>query len=577
MTRSLKHGLLEHERVIVEDMTVGELADRLKCSVTIVIVELLSRGIIANKNQLLKKSQIIQFLQDFSIAFEQVQQQAQETSERVMVAKISQGQELRLPVVAVVGHVNHGKTSLLDFLRKTKVVDKEKGGITQHVAAYEVATKYGNLVFLDTPGHEAFSTMREQGVLIADLVVLVVALDDGVKPQTVESIKKIQEYGATTVVALNKVDKVAPDRLDVVKRQLADQGIVADEWGGDVPMVPISAKTGQGIEELLEVIRLQADILDLRTSSTEPAQGVVLESMIEHGRGVVATVILHKGQLRKGNYFICGKTSGRVSSMQNYFGTLLGCVGASVPIIIAGFSELPQAGDIFEFATLEQVKKHKNEQQKLVAPVLNRTGNEHPEGLNIMVKVGTLLSKDALLSSLKKLNEKHSNKITLIDIGIGDITENNVELAVTTGSMIYGLGVKINKSAFSFAKKVVEVKLFDVIYKLLEDVEQTLIGMQKKVIKELPMGIALVKAIFKIKGLGTVAGAGVQEGTIKKGAKFKVVRDGVVVGRGVIKTLQKERSAATSVSVNQDCAFASDAFSDWKIGDLIHCYVEEIQ
>lgn len=574
MSKSFKHGLLEKEQVIVEDMTVGELADRLKCSVNTLIVELLIRGIVANKNQLVKKSQIVKILQDLEIPFVEPKVNTETALERVMEAKSSNGQELRLPVVAVIGHVNHGKTSFLDFLRKTKVVDKEKGGITQHVAAYEVATKHGNLVFLDTPGHEAFSMMRERGVLIADLVVLVVALDDGVKPQTVESIKKIKEFGATTVVALNKVDKVKEDRLDIVKKQLADYGLVPDEWGGDIPMIPISAKTGIGVNELLEVIRLQADILDLKTSSTQPAQGVVLESMMEHGRGAVATVILHRGKICKGDNFVCGKTSGRVSSMENCFGKQLSCAGTSVPVIVAGFSALPEAGDIFEFATIDQAKKHKVDQNKATTATTNRLSHDTVDGLNLIVKVGTLMSKEALLTSLQKLNEQHENKIKVIDSGIGDINESNLDLAITTGSVVYGLGVKVNKIALANAKKPVVVKTFDIIYKLLEDIEETLKKRAKGVVEEKQLGIARVKAIFKIKSIGVIAGAAVEEGSIQKNAKFRVYRAGAVVGNGVIKTLQKERASVATVSAGHDCAFASDNFSGWKIGDEVRCYIE---
>lgn len=576
MNKSFLHGLSENEKVVVEDMTVGEFADRLKCSVNILIIELLSRGIVANKNQLVKKSQIIKMLQDLSIPFVEPTVNTESALERVMEAKSSTGIELRLPVVTVIGHVDHGKTSLLDYLRKTKVADKEKGGITQRVAAYEVSTKYGNVVFLDTPGHEAFSMMRERGVLIADLVILVVALDDGVKPQTVESIKKIKEFGATTVVALNKVDKVKLDRIDIVKKQLTDYGLVPDEWGGDVPFVSISAKTGQGVEELLDVVRLQADILDLKTSSVQPAQGVVLESMIEHGRGYVATVILHRGKLCTGDYFICGKTSGKVSSMENCFGKKLSCAGASVPIVIAGFSSLPEAGDIFEFASSEQVKKHKNEQDKAVIVTTNRLSSDQDGGIGVIIKASTLLSKSALLTSLKKLNEKHEVKIKIIESGIGDINESNFDLAITTGSIIYGLGVKANKLALAQTKKPVTVKTFDIIYKLLEDVEQLLESSRKRIVEETQIGLARVKAIFKVKSIGTIAGAAVIEGSLQKGAKVRVYRGGVVVGGGVIKTLQKERNMVTSVSENHDCAFALDNFSGWKIGDEIRCYTETI-
>ncbi|MBI2353378.1 translation initiation factor IF-2 [Candidatus Dependentiae bacterium] len=578
MSKVFLHGLSENEKIAVEDMTVGELAARLKCSVSTLIVELLSRGIVANKNQLIKKDQIIKFLKDFAIPFFEPLRNSEHALERAMEAKSSLGQERRLPVVAVVGHVDHGKTSFLDYLRKTKVAAKEKGGITQHVAAYEVVTPQGNLVFLDTPGHEAFSMMRERGVLIADLVVLMVALDDGVKPQTVESIKKIKELGAMTVVALNKIDKAKVDRIDVVKKQLADYGLVADDWGGDTPMVAISAKTGQGVDELLEVIRLQSDILDLKTSSTEPAKGAVLESMMEYGRGAVATVILHRGILTVGDYFICGATFGRVSSMKNCFGQKLEKVGASIPVVIAGFSSLPEAGDIFEYASSEQVKKYKANQSKMsVAGSNNKLSNDQEGTLSIIVKAATLLSKEALLASLKKLNEKHEIKIKIVDSGIGDINESNLDLAITTNAIIYGLYVKVNKLAIAQAKRPVTVKTFDIIYKLLEDIELLLENNKKQVIEETQIGVARVKAIFKVKSIGVIAGAVVLEGVVQKGCKIRVYRSGVLVGSGTIKTLQKERTTVATVSQNNDCAFSVDSFSGWKIDDEVRCFVESVK
>src|SRR3990167_10863712 len=330
-----KYGLAVHEKVIVQDMTVGDLALRLKCSVTDLIIQLLKRGVLANKNQVVKKDQIVKLLQNFNIEYEYVRKNTDDALERVMEAKSSSGSERRLPTVVVVGHVDHGKTTLLDFIRKARVAEGEKGGITQQVAAYEVTTKHGNLVFVDTPGHEAFSLMRERGVLLADLVVLIVALDDGVKPQTIECIKVINSFGATAVVALNKIDKVSKDRIDIVKGQLADHGLLPDDWGGSTPCVPVSAKTGEGVDALLEVIRLQADMLDLKTNSSDPARGFVLESKMEHGRGAVATVILQRGTICRANHFICGNASGKVSSIKNFAGKNLECAGPSVPALIA--------------------------------------------------------------------------------------------------------------------------------------------------------------------------------------------------------------------------------------------------
>ncbi|HSW75913.1 MAG TPA: translation initiation factor IF-2 [Candidatus Saccharimonadales bacterium] len=573
------HGLSAQEKITVQDMTVGELANRLKCPVSGLILQLLKRGIFANKNQIVKKEQIIALLQDLGVAFEEVKNDSEDVLEKFIEAKSSSGAERRLPTVAVVGHVDHGKTTLLDFIRKARVAEGEKGGITQHVAAYEVVSKHGNLVFLDTPGHEAFSLMRERGVLIADLVVLVVALDDGVKPQTIESIKAIKSFGATTVVALNKIDKVSPDKIDIVKRQLTDHGLLPDDWGGETPYVAISGKTGQGVDELLEVIRLQADILDLKTSSTDTARGFVLESRMEHGRGAVATVILQRGTICRGNHFVCGSTYGKVSSMKNYLGKNMECAGPSVPAQIAGFSALPLPGDVFEFAfDAGAVKKHKNIQIKPIADT-TKGGQDKTEGeggINVILKASTILSKEALVASIAKLNQQQPEKIKIIDVGVGDINESNIELALTTGSIIYGLGVKVNKTAHTAVKKDVVIKTFDIIYKLLEDAKETVLKSHVKKVEEKIQGVARVKAIFKIKSVGIVAGAAVESGQLLQGGKVKIYRDKELVGHGIIKTLQKDRNKVTSVSEGSDCAFAVDGFTSWKNGDVVHHIIEII-
>lgn len=574
-----KHGLLAHEKIVVQDMTVGDLAQRLKCSVTDLIIQLLKRGILANKNQVVKKDQIIKFLEEFSVTHEELSKNTDDALERVMEAKSSSGTERRLPTVVVVGHVDHGKTTLLDFIRKSRVAEGEKGGITQQVAAYEVHTKHGNLVFVDTPGHEAFSLMRERGVLIADLVVLIVALDDGIKPQTIECIKIINSFGATAVVALNKVDKVSKDKIDIVKRQLSEQGLLPDDWGGQTPCIAISAKTGEGVDQLLEVIRLQADMLDLKTDSTAKARGFVLESKMEHGRGAVATVILQRGTICRADHFVCGSSSGKVSSLKNFAGKNLECAGPSVPALIAGFSELAQPGDIFEFVDdVDAVKKH---QKQVVRPIatdvkIGQEGQlqEGDGGINVILKASTLLSKEALLSSIAKLNLAQAEKIRVIDFGVGDINENNVELALTTKAIIYGLGVKVHKAAQSVAKKGVVIKLFDIIYQLLDDAKEAVIKSRVKKIEEKVLGIARVKAIFRIKTIGVVAGAAVESGALQQGGKVKVLRNKEIIGRGMIRTLQKDRSKVNSVSEGSDCAFSLDGFSEWKEGDIVQHVIE---
>ena len=575
--KPFSHGLSPQEKVIVQDMTVGELAIRMKCSVSGLILQLLKRGILANKNQIVKKDQIIKVLVDLDVAHEGLKVDSDSVLEKFLDAKSSSGDERRLPTVAVVGHVDHGKTTLLDFIRKARVADGEKGGITQGVAAYEVTTKHGNLVFLDTPGHEAFSLMRERGVLIADLVVLVVALDDGVRPQTIESIKAIKSFGATTVVALNKIDKVSPDRIDIVKRQLSDQGLLPDDWGGETPYISISGKTGQGVDDLLEVIRLQSDILDLKTSSTDCARGFILESKMEHGRGAVATVILQRGTIHRGDHFVCGSSYGKISSMKNYLSKNIESAGPSVPAQVAGFSALPMPGDVFEFVSDAcAVKKHKNIQVRTIADA-TKGGQEKTEGeggINIILKANTLMSKEALITSIAKLNLEQPEKIKIVDVGVGDINESNIELAKTTGSLVYGLGVKIDKSAKASIKKSTVIKTFDIIYKLLEDAKEAVLKSHVRKVEEKTLGVARVKAIFKIKSVGMVAGAGVESGNLEQGCKVKVYRDGEMIGKGVIRTLQRDKSKALTVTQGHDCAFAVEGFTSWKNGDVVHHIVE---
>lgn len=574
-----KYKLPSDQKVIVHDMTVGDLALKLQCAVTDLIVQLLKRGVFANKNQVLKKDQIVKLLDSLEIGHEELKRDTDAVLEKFIEAKSSSGQEKRLPTVVIIGHVDHGKTTFLDYIRKSRVAESEKGGITQQVAAYEVTTKHGNLIFVDTPGHEAFSLMREKGVLIADLVLLMVALDDGLKPQTIECVKIIKSFGATAVVALNKIDKASPDRIEIVKRQLADQDLLPEDWGGQIPCVPISAKTGQGVDDLLEILRLQADMMDLRTDSKDVARGFVLESKMEHGRGAVATVILQRGTIHRGDHFICGNTFGKISSIKNFAGKILTEVGPSIPAQIAGFSELPQPGDVFEFAAdTGALKKHQKlssiKTQVDASKILVHEQQEGVGSINVILKANTILSKEALLASITKLNKEQPEKIRIIDVGVGEINENNVELALTTGSIIYGLGVKIHKEAAYALKKGLVVKTFDIIYQLLDDAKAALVASRIKRIEEKELGVGRVKAIFKIKHLGTIAGAGIESGVFQQGGKVKIVRNGQLIGRGVIKTLQKDKNKVISVSEGSDCAFAVDGFTDWQQGDLVYHYTE---
>ena len=455
--------------MIAKPMKVSDLAVAVAMQVTEVILLLLRWGIMAAKNQVLTEDVVARVARHYQIEVTKpIAASADIVDEKTIIA--SQGKELRerLPVVVVLGHVDHGKTTLLDFIRKTRVASREKGGITQHLGAYEAHTPKGNVVFLDTPGHEAFSKIRQRGVKVADIVILIVAADDGVMPQTIESIKRAKSMKVPIVVAINKVDKVEQRRIDVVKRELSQHGLVVEEWGGEVVCVPISAKTGLGVDALLEMVLLQAQMMELRADISGGAKGYVLESKLEKGRGPVATVISQHGKLKIGDYIVSGSTGGRVSSIVDSHGARVLEAMPTIPVLVAGFENLPEAGDYFEVVAKENYRRMLDlaREQKIVIQ-----SKSHSEGaLNLIVKTDADSSREALVESITKLSQKAESGFNLLHVGIGNISESDVELAYNTGASIVGLHVKIETNAAVLAqRKKVAVTLFDIIYKLLEE------------------------------------------------------------------------------------------------------------
>ena len=483
--------------LVVEPMTVGEFAQKVRKPVSEVIITLLKQGVAATINQVLTEKTVAQLAQIYDIG---VIQKAPLKAKEEKAAEVAvEGTWVeRLPVVVVIGHVDHGKTTLLDFIRKTRVAAKEKGGITQHLGAYEVKTPQGNVVFLDTPGHEAFSLMRARGIKVADIAILVVAADDGVMPQTIEAIKRAKAAEVPIVVAINKIDKASPAQIETVKRQLAQYDLVPEEWGGQTICMPISAKLGQGIDKLLEVLVLQAQVMELKANISLPARGYVLESKVEKGRGPVATVICLHGILRTGDYFSAGSTWGKVNSLVDSYGKRVTEIAPSLPALVSGFSELPQAGDLFEVTTHEAVKKGVS-----VAPprpeAVKRAMGENE--INLIIKADNASSREALVAKLSHMHSEH-RKVTVVYAGVGDISESDIMLAGDTGSLIYGFHVKVQPHAQdSIHKKGVVIKSFDIIYKLFEDVERILLeGKPIKMISK-KIGEASVLKVFDIKEL----------------------------------------------------------------------------
>ena len=559
--------------IVLAPMTVADIAHKARKQVSDVILTLLKQGVVANKNQLLPEKTIAQLAEVYNIKIvkKSVAQPVEEKKTEIATEGVWQE---RLPVVVVIGHVDHGKTTLLDFIRKTRVAAKEKGGITQHLGAYEVKTGHGNIVFLDTPGHAAFSLMRARGIKVADIAILVVAADDGIMPQTVEAIARAKAAGLPIVVALNKIDKATPAQVETAKRQLAQHDLVPEEWGGQVVVLPISAKLGTGIDALLDVIILQSQLMDLKANLSIPARGYVLESKIEKGRGPVATVICQHGKLHVGDYFIAGATSGKVSSLVDSSGKRLNEVGPSIPVQVAGFSELPQAGDSFEVSTQEAVKKGISEFSKEPKSDIYLKKAQGDNEIALIVKADNASSREALVNSLSKMESDH-RKVTIIVAGIGDISESDIMLAADTGSLIYGFHVKIGGQVLDLAhKKGVTVKSFDIIYKLIEDVEQLLeSGKPIKMVSK-KIGEASVLKVFDIKGLGIVAGAHARTGRFTKDGKVLIWRGKQKVGEGTIKGLQRDRKAVKEVHAGFECAFLVDGFDTWEVDDRVECFQE---
>ena len=492
----------------------------------------------------------------------------------------------RPPVVTVMGHVDHGKTTLLDAIRKTDVVSREAGGITQHIGAYTVKLEDGRIItFIDTPGHEAFTSMRARGAQVTDIVILVVAADDGVMEQTKEAIEHAKAAKVPIVVAINKIDK--PDaNPEKVKSQLAELGLVPEDWGGDTLVTNISAKKKIGIEDLLELVLLQAEMLELKAAYDRPARGRIIESKLDKGRGPVATVIIQEGTLKEGDVFVAGLTYGRVRAMFDSYGNRVKIATPSIPVEILGFEEVPQAGDDFivldeeekarKVAEYRQRKAREAEIAKEAKISLEKLFEKLKEGeikeLNIVLKADTQGTLEALQSSLLKLSTDKV-KINIIRAGIGAISESDVMLASASNAIVIGFNVKPTSNAKNIAKNErVDIKFYDVIYQLLDDVKKAMAGLLEPKLEEQITGIAEVRATFKIPKVGIVAGCYVKEGTIHRNNRVRVIRDGVVIFTGNIGSLKRFKEDVKEVSAGYECGLRIENFQDIKEGDIIEAF-----
>jgi translation initiation factor IF-2 len=576
------------EITISEGITVKELAEKLGLKASLVIKKLLDRKVFATINQSLDLKLAEEVASAFGATVKEMSYE--EEAAAALVESAGEDQELvkRPPVVTVMGHVDHGKTSLLDAIRATRVAEREAGGITQHIGAYWVEKNGNKIVFIDTPGHEAFTRMRARGAKVTDLVVLVVAADDGVMPQTKEAIDHARAAGVPILVAINKIDRpdANPERI---KQQLADLNLLAEDWGGDVVMVPVSARTGQNLDLLLEMINLVADMLELKANPKRPAEGTVLEAKLDRGRGPVATVLVRNGTLRVGDNFICGAVLGKVRALFDDRGNSVEEAGPSMPVEVLGMESVPEVGDTFQVVTdiakarqIVMYRENKAREQALAKSgrvTLERLHEQLREGevkeLNIILKADVGGTAEVISETLQKLsNEKV--RVRVLHSGVGAITESDVDLAVASDAIIVGFNVRPERSAAQLAEQErVDIRLHTVIYELTDEVKAAMAGLLEPVYREVYRGRAEVLQTFRISKVGTVAGCLVQDGTLSRDHQVRLLRDNVVVYTGRISSLKRFKDDVHEVRSGMECGVAFQNFNDVKPGDVVEAFVTE--
>jgi translation initiation factor IF-2 len=574
---------------IPERVTVSDLAKAMSVKAAELIRKLMALGMAANINQTIDYETASLLADDFGYELEE----ARFELEKTLTEMEDKPEELkgRPPVVTIMGHVDHGKTSLLDYIRKSNIIAGESGGITQHIGAYYVERKGGDIVFLDTPGHEAFTAMRARGAKVTDIIVLVVAADDGVMPQTKEAINHGRAASIPIVVAINKIDKPEAN-VDRVRRELAELGLAPEEWGGQTIFGSISAKTGQGVDELLELILLQAEILELKANPDKPARGTVIEARLDKSRGPVATVLIRSGTLKQGSFFICGEHFGKVRAMLNNRGKRMIVATPSMPVEVYGISGVPMAGDEFIVVPdektakevieyrLTQSKKWEGERRGIVSldDLFQKIKEGEVKELNLVLKADVQGSIEAISDSLGKLATEEV-KLKIIHSSTGAISETDVMLASASKAIIIGFNVRANPRVTELAEKEkVDIRYYDVIYNLIQDIKMAMAGLLEPVYKENFIGRAAVKEVFHIPKVGTVAGCSVTDGHVERNARARLLREEVVVFDGKIASLRRFKDDVKEVQTGYECGIALENFQDIKPGDVFEVYqVEEVR
>ncbi len=595
VTSTPKHGFekptapIVHEVSIPETITVGELAQKMSVKAAELIKAMMKMGSMVTINQVLDQETATILVEEMGHTPVLMRENALE-EEVIKSAEAAGGEEVnRAPVVTIMGHVDHGKTSLLDYIRRSRVASGEAGGITQHIGAYHVETDKGMISFLDTPGHAAFTAMRARGADVTDLVVLVVAADDGVMPQTKEAIQHARAAGVPLIIAVNKIDKPEADP-DRVKNELAQEDVIPEDWGGDTMFVHVSAKAGTGVDELLDAILLQAEVLELKAVADGPASGIVIESRLDKGRGAVASILVQRGTLHKGDMVLAGHEYGRVRAMLDENGTPIEAAGPSIPVEILGLSGVPAAGDpavvvaderkarevaLFRQGKFRDVKFARQQQAKL-DDMFNQMAEGEVNNLNILLKADVQGSVEAIADALTKLSTDEV-RVKIVASGVGGINESDAHLAVASNAIVIGFNVRADAGA----KRVIEEQEIDlhyysVIYELIDEVKSAMTGMLAPEFKEEIIGLAEVRDVFRSPKLGAIAGCMVVEGTVKRNNPIRVLRDNVVIYEGELESLRRYKDDVAEVKSGTECGIGVKNYNDVKVGDQIEVY-ERVQ
>lgn len=586
-----RHGFAKPTQPIVRDVTipdtitVSELAQKMSVKAAEVIKVMMKMGSMVTINQVLDQETATIVVEEMGHNPRPYQENAIEEEVLVESTEVAGEEVQRPPVVTIMGHVDHGKTSLLDYIRRTKVAAGEAGGITQHIGAYHVETDRGMITFLDTPGHAAFTAMRARGAQVTDIVVLIVAADDGVKPQTVEAIQHAKAAGVPLVVAVNKMDKPEADP-DRIKQELSTHEIIPEEWGGDTMFVNVSAKTGDGVDNILEAILLQAEVMELKAVKDRPAIGTVIESTLDKGRGPIATVLVQNGTLRKGDVILSGKEYGRIRAMFDEAGNQVDEAGPSMPVVVLGLSGTPNAGEDVvvttderkarEVATFRQ-DKHRDvalaaKKSAKLEEMFSQMGKEKAEALNVVIKADVQGSVEALKEALTKLSTDEV-AVKIVASGVGGITESDINLALASEAIVIGFNVRADAVARRTAEESgVDLRYYAVIYDAVDELKQAISGMLAPEVKEQIIGLAEVRDVFRSPKIGAIAGCLVTEGTVRRSSPIRVLRDNVVIFEGELESLRRFKDDVNEVKAGTECGIGVRNYNDVKVGDQIEVF-----